>query len=80
MRLYPSSGNFVFLTVVLLTVLSGLISLSLSSESTLNEHQKRILENSNTTWLMGTGTIFGLLGSCAQATAQLNERSDETKK
>jgi hypothetical protein len=80
MRIYPSNGNLVFSIVVFLTILSGLVSFSLASEPMLNEHQRRILENSTTTWLMGTTTIFGLLGSYSKSTTELNEQSDETER
>ncbi len=55
----------VFCTVVFLTLLAGGISLWLSAQPTLSPQQDRIFENAITTWQMGVGAIFGLLGSKA---------------
>jgi hypothetical protein len=55
----------VFLTVVCLTLLSGGTSLWLASKGNLSSQENRVFENCNTTWNMGIGAIFGLLGSKA---------------
>lgn len=80
MRSNRSGIVFIFPTVVALTLISGAASLMLASEPHLNEQQKRILDNTSNTWLMGTGTIFGLLGSCSQRSSKhkSDNRSDET--
>ncbi|MEO0970718.1 MAG: hypothetical protein AAFX80_20940, partial [Cyanobacteria bacterium J06639_18] len=64
----------VFFTVVCLTLLSGAISLNLASQANLSREQTRIFETCNTTWNMGIGVIFGLLGSKA---ADLFQSSDD---
>jgi hypothetical protein len=55
----------VFFTVVCLTLLSGGTSLWLASHDHLSPQETRIFETCNTTWNMGIGAIFGLLGSKA---------------
>ena len=55
----------VFFTVVFLTLLSGGTSLTLAAQRDLSPHQDRIFESATTTWQMGVGAIFGLLGSKA---------------
>lgn len=61
-----STFNLIFSTVVGLTILSGATSVVLASQTSISESQKRILENTSNTWLMGTGAIFGLLGGRAK--------------
>ena len=51
-----------FYTTVLLTLLSGVCSVSLSSKQVLSEHQKILFETSNSTWKIGTYAICGYLG------------------
>lgn len=69
--------TLIFPTVVLLTLLSGATSIVLSAQPNLTEQQRRVLENSSNTWLMGTGTIFGLLGGCTgSALNRYLDRSD----
>lgn len=74
----------VFFTVVILTTLSGSTSLWLaSSHDTLSEHQDRLFETSSSTWQMGVGAVFGLLGGKATELFQTNpedsEESDESE-
>jgi len=57
--------EYVFATVVCITLLSGGVSLSLSMEDQLSPQQIRIFETCKDTWNMGIGAIFGLLGSKA---------------
>jgi hypothetical protein len=52
----------VFFTVVTLTLLSGGASIWLSTQDNLTSQESRIFEICNTTWNMGIGAIFGLLG------------------
>lgn len=54
--------KLVFSTVVGITLLSGGTSIWIASHQQLSSEQKQILEKTSTTWLMGTGAIFGLLG------------------
>ncbi|MBE9003361.1 hypothetical protein IQ274_35705 [Nostoc sp. LEGE 12447] len=55
----------IFFTVFFLTLLSGGTSLWLASKDNLSPQQNRIFENLTTTWQMGIGAIFGVLGSKA---------------
>lgn len=66
------SFQLIFSTVVFLTVLSGGVSLWLSTDSELSPQQTRVFETCNTTWNMGIGAIFGLLGS-----KKLEDNKDE---
>lgn len=59
----PSLFQQVFFTVVALTLLSGGGAISLAGQTNLTPEQSRILETLDTTWKIGIGTIFGLLGS-----------------
>ncbi len=61
----PSPFEKVFATVVCITLLSGGVSLLLSTEDQLSPQQASIFETSKDTWNMGIGAIFGLLGSKA---------------
>ncbi len=65
----------VFFTVVCLTLLSGGGSFWLSEKENLSPEQTRIFETCNTTWNMGIGAIFGLLGS--KATDRFQSKSEE---
>ncbi|MEL7037269.1 MAG: hypothetical protein AAFO04_16835 [Cyanobacteria bacterium J06592_8] len=60
-----STFHYVFLTVVCFTLLSGGGSFWLASKDNLTSEQTRVFETCNTTWNMGIGAIFGLLGSKA---------------
>jgi hypothetical protein len=55
----------VFFTVVCFTLLSGGASCWMASQKGLTHEQSRIFEICNTTWSMGVGAIFGLLGGKA---------------
>ncbi|MBD2744849.1 hypothetical protein [Coleofasciculus sp. FACHB-1120] len=59
----PSIFQQIFFTVVTLTLLSGVGAIALSTQSNLSSQQNRIFEICNTTWNLGIGAIFGLLGS-----------------
>lgn len=66
----------IFFTAVSLTVLSGAMSFNLADKDNLTPQQTRIFETCTTTWNMGIGAIFGLLGS--KATDLLaNQKDDE---
>jgi len=67
----------VFLTVVFLTAISGCTAFSLASYSTLSPQQARIFESSTTTWQMGVGAIFGLLGSKSTDLFRSQNKTDE---
>lgn len=68
-----STFQQVFFTVVFLTLLSGGTSLTLAAQKDLSPHQERIFESFTTTWQMGVGAIFGLLGSKATDLFQAND-------
>jgi hypothetical protein len=55
----------VFATTTTLTLFSGGCAIRLSANDNLTPHQTRVFETCNTTWNMGIGAIFGLLGSKA---------------
>ena len=76
-----STFQEVFLTVVLLTVLSGGTSVYLAYQQTLSTQQQHIFVSLTTTWQMGVGAIFGLLGrkSTDLFLPQSEPEEDETK-
>lgn len=61
----PSPFEYVFATVVCITLLSGGMSFWISTEDQLSPQRERIFENCNRTWNMGVGAIFGILGTKA---------------
>lgn len=67
----------VFLTVVLLTLLSGGASVYLSSQQALSTQQQHIFVSLMTTWQMGVGSIFGLLGRKTTDPFRLKNKADE---
>jgi hypothetical protein len=69
----------VFFTVVCFTLVSGGASLWLSTKDNLSPQQNRVFETCNTTWNMGIGAIFGLLGSKATDLFPPNDDEDEEK-
>ncbi|MGB3405173.1 MAG: hypothetical protein WBA77_20995 [Microcoleaceae cyanobacterium] len=72
-----SAFQYVFFTVVSLTLLSGGASFWLASQGNLTPEQNRVFETSNTTWNMGIGAIFGLLGSKATDLLEDDEEDDQ---
>lgn len=72
-----SAFQEIFLTVVALTLLSGSGSFWLSTKDNLSPQQNRVFETCNTTWNMGIGAIFGLLGS--KATNLLPPNNDDSE-
>jgi hypothetical protein len=62
---FTPAFQYVFSTVVMLTLLSSVGSFWLADQADLSEEQARVFETCNTTWNMGIGAIFGLLGSKA---------------
>ncbi|MBV8888007.1 MAG: hypothetical protein JO235_28970 [Chroococcidiopsidaceae cyanobacterium CP_BM_RX_35] len=70
-----STFKLVFFTVVSLTLLSGGTSLWLASQPQLSSEQNRIFESCSTTWQLGTGAIFGLLGG--KAADALHQEEEE---
>jgi Na+-driven multidrug efflux pump len=66
----------VFFTVVAFTLLSGGGAITLASQANLTPEQTRILETLDTTWKIGIGTIFGLLGSKTPDLLQPQIRTD----
>ena len=67
----------VFFTVVCFTFLSGTVSIWLSSKTNLSPQQTRVFETCTTTWNMGIGAIFGLLGSKATDLFRSEEEENE---
>ncbi|MEO8892592.1 MAG: hypothetical protein ABI417_13830 [Coleofasciculaceae cyanobacterium] len=67
----------IFLTVVCLTLLSGGGSFWLAAKDNLSPQQNRVFETCNTTWNMGIGAIFGLLGSRATNLFLTNKQEEE---
>ncbi len=55
--------NAVFITVVILTIVSGSTSLWLASQKTLSPEQQSLFNISTTTSQTGAITIFGLFGT-----------------
>jgi hypothetical protein len=72
---FPPAFQQVFFTAVSLTVLSGAMSFNLAAKDNLTPQQTRIFETCTTTWNMGIGAIFGLLGS--KATDLLGRSNEE---
>jgi len=75
-----STFNLVFLTVVGITLVSGGTALCLASQSTPTDPQKEMLETTQNTWLMGTGSIFGLLGGRSSSTKSNEPESEDQSK
>ncbi|GEM_PF-2304383 len=69
----------VFLTVFLLTLLSGGASVYLSSQQTLSTQQRHIFVSLMTTWQMGVGSIFGLLGRKTNDPFRIKSKADENE-
>ncbi|GCL47876.1 hypothetical protein [Microcystis aeruginosa] len=69
----------VFFTVVCFTFLSGTASIWLSSKADLSPQQTRVFETCTTTWNMGIGAIFGLLGSKATDLFRPQEEEDKNE-
>lgn len=67
----------IFFTVVCFTFLSGGTSIWLAGKENLSAQQIRVFETCNTTWNMGIGAIFGLLGSKATDLFQPNDEEEE---
>lgn len=67
----------VFFTAVCFTLLSGGTTIWLSTEDDLSPQQTRVFETCNTTWNMGIGAIFGLLGSKATDLFQSDQEDEE---
>jgi len=70
----------VFIAVLFLTLLSGGTSLYLASQETLSTQQNHIFESSTTTWQMGVGAIFGLLGRKTTDLLHSQDEADEEEK
>lgn len=72
-----SAFQEIFCTVICFTLLSGGASFWLAGKDNLSSQQNRVFETCNTTWNMGIGAIFGLLGSKA---TDLFQSDDEEEK
>jgi hypothetical protein len=73
----PPAFQQIFFTVVCFTLLSGGASFRLAAKDNLSPQQNRIFETCNTTWNMGIGAIFGLLGSKASDLFQTDDEAEE---
>jgi len=73
----PPAFQQVFFTVVCFTFLSGGTSFWLAGKDNLSAQQIRVFETCNTTWNMGIGAIFGVLGNKA---TDLFQPDDEEEK
>jgi len=73
-------NNFqqVLFTAICFTFLAGGFSLWLSGKNQLSPERTRVFETCDTTWKMGIGAIFGLLGS--QTTALLKSDQEDNDK
>ncbi len=69
----------VFFTTMLLTLLSGGTSIWMADQRNLSSEQNRVFETCNTTWSMGVGAIFGLLGSKAADLFHTDDDEEEKK-
>lgn len=69
--------RLVFSTVLGLTLISGAASFWLASYDKLTTQQIRVFESCSTTWQMGVGAIFGLLGGKATDLFQLEKEDEE---
>ncbi len=78
MNKFNSAFQQVFLTVVFFTLLGGSGSFWLATQDNLTPEQTRVFETCNTTWNMGIGAIFGLLGS--KATDLLEDEEEDEEK
>jgi hypothetical protein len=67
----------IFFTVICFTLLSGGASFWLAAKDNLSPQQNRVFETCNTTWNMGIGAIFGLLGSKATDLFQSDDEEEE---
>ncbi len=73
----PPAFQQVFFTVVCFTLVSGGASIWLSTKDNLSPQQNRVFETCTTTWNMGIGAIFGLLGSKATDLFQPNDEEEK---
>jgi hypothetical protein len=72
--------TLVFSTVASITLLSGGSSLWIASQQSISVQQGRILETATSTWFMGAGAIFGLLGGRGNSTPHSDsEEAEDTK-
>ena len=67
----------IFCTVICFTLLSGGVSFWLATKDNLSPQQNRVFETCNTTWNMGIGAIFGLLGSKATELFQSEDEEEQ---
>ena len=72
-----STFKQILTTVVLLTLLSGGVSIWLTTKTPLLPQESRVFEICNTTWNMGILAIFGLLGGKTTDRPTSNEDEEE---
>lgn len=69
----------VFFTVLSITLLAGGASCWFAQQPELSPQQNRVFESSITTWQMGVGAIFGLLGGRAADIFHQKENQESKK-
>lgn len=74
MKNQDESFKWVFLAVVVLTILSLLVSIILAMFGTGSSLQTSLFETCTTTWKMGFGAIVGLIGGKAFRQLPLNPK------
>ncbi|HEY9626669.1 MAG: hypothetical protein HY785_03935 [Oscillatoriophycideae cyanobacterium NC_groundwater_1537_Pr4_S-0.65um_50_18] len=72
-----SNFQHVLFTAICFTFLAGGASLWLSSKEDLSPERTRVFETCDTTWKMGIGAIFGLLGSQTAALLESDREDDD---
>lgn len=75
----PPVFQQVFFSVICFTLLSGGACVLLGTKDSLSPQQVRIFETCNTTWNMGVGAIFGLLGSKADDLFGTDDENDDNE-
>ena len=77
--IYIMKTNFqqVFFTVVAFTLFSGVGSIVLSQRNDPSPQQTRLSELYNTTWNLGVGGIFGLLGAADPPKSKSEDSGEE---
>ena len=72
----------VFFTVVAFTCFSGIGAIALAPQQNPSAQETRIFEICNTTWNLGIGAIFGLLGGAEppSKSSRSDQENDQDKK
>ena len=62
MKISPKVFGLIFKTNVILVILSLIVSVAVSYVASPNALQMRLFDMCETTWKIGLGVLFGLLG------------------